>query len=61
MITLDLLESTPIYCKVFTHQKEGPLKLKIEFKESNVGEGAPEFKLFVSEKSSEPNDSNSSY
>ena len=46
-MVIDLIESTPIYCKIETLNKEAPIKINIEFKDNKIGD----FKVFVSEKS----------
>ncbi len=56
-VNIDLIESTPIYCKIDTLGKEAPIKISIEYRDRKEGD----FKVFVSDKSSEPNESNSIY
>eukprot|EP00347_Sterkiella_histriomuscorum_P020931 403335904 len=67
---LDLIESTPIYCRIYTHQREGPLKINIEFRDQNSNKFEAQsstqqiqgdFKLYISDKSTEPNEQNSIY
>jgi len=54
---LDLIESTPIYCRIYTFQREAPLRINIEYRDKTEGD----FKLYISDKSNEPNESNSVY
>ncbi|CDW87394.1 UNKNOWN [Stylonychia lemnae] len=56
-VNLDLIESTPIYCRVYTFQREAPLRINIEFRDKIEGD----FKLYISDTSNEPNESNSTY
>lgn len=64
-VTIDLIESTPLYCKIEVSQKMGPLKINIDFvtKPTTATTGIPnnqgDFKLYVSDKALEPNETNS--
>lgn len=72
---IDLIENTPIYCKIETRNRIPPLKLLVDYKNSNTGgiarsiskkkAGAkeeiilPDWKVYASDKNFEPNEINS--
>ena len=73
---IDLIEQTPIYCKIDTAGRVPPVKVSIEFKDSqsltvkNRGKVTkseeeellkPDWKIYVSDKSFEPNEVNCQY
>jgi hypothetical protein len=77
-VNIDLIESTPIYCKIDTNFKVPPLKILIEHQDASQATGGqslmkrrrqqlqptvlrPDWKIFVSDKSLEPNEVTSQY
>lgn len=75
-VNIDLIEQTPIYCKIETGSKVPPLKLHIEHQEAVAAQSGilnkrkrrqplvplkNDWKIFVSDKSLEPNEVNSQY
>jgi len=53
--SLDLIEDTPIFCKIKLQDMRGPLKLYIEF----TSQTEADFKIYISDKIIEPSEVNS--
>ena len=55
--TVDVIEQTPIFCKVNTEGREPPLKIKLDFKSGEESD----LKIFASDKCPEPNEANKTH